>query len=87
MSSKIKVEPVENTDFHKLTLENYDHLPIKSKHSTAPSLKDLSKINVDLLEELLEFEVFEDDVWIITFPKCGTTWTQEMAWLLMNGFL
>ena len=22
------------------------------------------------------FEVKEDDIWIATFPKCGTTWTQ-----------
>ena len=25
-----------------------------------------------------------DDVWLLTFPKCGTTWTSEMLWLLVN---
>lgn len=34
------------------------------------------------LEDMKNFEVFEDDVWVISYPKCGTTWTQEMAWLL-----
>ncbi|XP_055621717.1 luciferin sulfotransferase-like [Toxorhynchites rutilus septentrionalis] len=38
-----------------------------------------------LLEEIRNFEVLEDDVWVITFPKCGTTWTQEMVWLLNNN--
>lgn len=37
-----------------------------------------------LAERIKNFEVFEDDVWVVTFPKCGTTWTQEMVWLLNN---
>ena len=30
--------------------------------------------------KLTELSVRADDVWISTFPKCGTTWTQEMVW-------
>ncbi|XP_073943691.1 sulfotransferase 1B1-like [Choristoneura fumiferana] len=26
-----------------------------------------------------------DDIWVATFPRCGTTWTQEMVWLLKNN--
>jgi estrone sulfotransferase len=37
------------------------------------------------LERLRHFEVREDDIWICTFPKCGTTWTQEMVWCLKNN--
>lgn len=33
-------------------------------------------------ERIHNFTVRPDDVWIITFPKCGTTWTQEMVWLI-----
>ena len=29
-------------------------------------------------------EVFEDDIWISSFPKCGTTWTQEMVWNIVH---
>lgn len=57
------------------------------------SLKDdpkkfciLSQHFVDnYMEKIKNMEVYEDDVWVITFPKCGTTWTQEMVWMLGNN--
>ena len=26
-----------------------------------------------------------DDIWIVTYPKCGTTWTQQVVRLIING--
>ena len=33
----------------------------------------------DIAEKMYNMEVRKDDVWIITYPKCGTTWTQVNA--------
>lgn len=35
-------------------------------------------------DKILDFNVRTDDVWVVSYPKTGTTWTQEMIWLIAN---
>lgn len=48
---------------------------------------------IGLLKKIKSMKVFEDDIWIVTNPKSGTTWTQEMVKTLeipgfyLNNFL
>lgn len=37
------------------------------------------------MEQIENFEVRADDVWSVTFAKAGSTWSQEMIWLLNNN--
>ncbi|CAH0554476.1 unnamed protein product [Brassicogethes aeneus] len=39
----------------------------------------------ELKNDIDDFDVFEDDIWICSFPKTGTTWTQEMIWMIVNN--
>ncbi|XP_046641045.1 sulfotransferase 1B1-like [Daphnia pulicaria] len=35
--------------------------------------------------EIYQFKPRKDDAWVCTFSKSGTTWTQELVWLIVNG--
>ncbi|XP_017488674.1 PREDICTED: amine sulfotransferase-like [Rhagoletis zephyria] len=38
------------------------------------------------VDKVHDMEVKDDDVWLVTLPKCGTTWMQELLWLVLNDF-
>ena len=38
-----------------------------------------------VLDDLKSLELYSDDVWIVTYPKCGTTWTQQIVKLIRSN--
>ncbi|XP_044271320.1 luciferin sulfotransferase [Tribolium madens] len=37
-----------------------------------------------IAQQIIDAPVREDDVWLISFPRTGSTWCQEMIWLIGN---
>jgi len=50
-----------------------------------PSGQVLPRCFAEFEKEISSVKVRKDDVWISSFPKCGTTWTQEMVWNIVNN--
>ncbi|KAG5668779.1 hypothetical protein PVAND_016705 [Polypedilum vanderplanki] len=67
------------------TKELFDFIEIYEVNIPKNKCVLISKYLDKYLEEVKSFKVYEDDIWVISIPKSGTTWTEEMAWLINNN--
>ena len=94
--SKMKMKN-ENEDLSEgVWVEEIDNAALKEfeKHQKAfqrgfvnlmPYNSIFPKSFLSYEKPIKDFEVRDDDIYVVTFPKCGTTWTQEMVWNICNG--
>lgn len=66
----------------EIKLSDASSLPVFGKNNLEPSHCVLPSQYLQYADRIRNLTVYKDDVWVVTFPKCGTTWTQEMVWLI-----
>ncbi|XP_011684332.1 PREDICTED: sulfotransferase 1C4-like [Wasmannia auropunctata] len=64
----LKLYPTMTNGFVKIGEKKW-HLPYKF---------------VEISNKVYNFKVYQDDTWIVTYPRSGTTVTQELIWLVAN---
>nr|AJD25308.1 sulfotransferase-like protein [Plectreurys tristis] len=64
---------INKNDLYKSSLVMYDYRGFV-----------LPKFVLKSLDSLEKFECREDDIFVVTFPKTGTTWLQEIVYCIMN---
>ncbi|XP_067005434.2 luciferin sulfotransferase isoform X2 [Anabrus simplex] len=79
-----RYEPVEEPTALKLNEASTSKIFQKSAWRVYPSECVVTDLYRQLEPHISNLPVREDDVWILSYPKCGTTWTQEMVWLIGN---
>lgn len=60
-----------------------DHLPFPMDFKFEPCF--VRTPFKELANEIRHFNVRNDDIWIISFPKTGSTWMENIVWQLKNG--
>ena len=85
MAEHIKWKPVpkemeEITQKMFGTNPNYHNRIVSEPYGVyaTPAMESVAK-------EVYNMQVRSDDIWIVGFPKCGTTLTQEMVWQIANN--
>lgn len=81
---ELTVEKIEETEAYNKFMDHCPVFPDKFV-KLMPGETVMPEFYLEFHERMKGFQLRADDVWVASFPKSGTTWTQEMVWNVMNN--
>lgn len=80
-----KIESIENNLAQEMETDIISNVvKISTKDGLNYCIMPQKFADQDLIR-IKNMDIFEDDIWVVTYSKCGTTWAQEMMWMLNNN--
>ncbi|XP_063706115.1 luciferin sulfotransferase-like [Culicoides brevitarsis] len=79
---RVQCNPLEqqiNVKLDKMFQKKNCFIQVQPGNITLPSKY------AEIAEAILDLEIRKDDVWVVSYPRTGSTWAQEMVWLLGNN--
>ncbi|GBP28016.1 Sulfotransferase family cytosolic 1B member 1 [Eumeta japonica] len=91
MAAKVQVQDLE-AEAAEILLKRFPEVTVKSLvvvnrdgHSYYGEHKYLLPTPYkEHADGLRDMPLRDDDIWVASFPRSGTTWTQELTWLINN---
>lgn len=87
-AAMVEFKPIDNEMIRRLDCDGcHNHIwACVSRWNQPYKTKKMFIIDkyIPMYQQIKSMEIHEDDIWVMSYPKCGTTWTQEMVWLLCN---
>lgn len=84
MWTSFKYEPFKD-EYFDYVAQNGSDIFKQGVIRVSPSECILPSGFMEIALKIKNFKVYEDDIWVVSFPKCGSSVTREMVWLLMKN--
>lgn len=87
-STMVEFKPLDNEMIRRLDCDGcHGHINVCVPRWNQPDkIKKMFIIDkyIPMYQQIKDMEVYEDDHWVLSYPKCGTTWYFTITYFDLN---